>query len=665
MKLRCVWKYICYYKKMALAIFSGILLAAVLGIAGVNLLTSFHQMLEADAHGNYGYWTMKLNMNQLGIETLPELFEVEKYGKQQYSYSAKNSTEKGWYMDVLECDDNSMELLNVKMYDGTMPSNENEIALSSQYMIDGVYAYKACKPGDKITITTGMRANGKEQVFGSYKEGKEEFKTLEEKEYIVSGIIDDFSETDSMGLICNGYIYKKQIDNPAFIYLKIKENNWKEEIDDIAKKLGMERTTDVFDITNYDMELSANEEDYKAVLNGELLYYMDNNLVSNSNKTFVTAVWVFLVVSYIMVMIMIINIYSAALLKRRKEYAVFRMLGMEQKDLTQMAMLEGGIFWFFGWFVGAILSVGITKAMFVIIQKLRIREMENLEMHFSLKLVLLIGVFLLLVTEVSILSAVWMDARKSVQQGLTGNRKKVSKYISFTYFPVTIALGMQNALRAKARFVFNIISFTLSIFLVFAIYLVSTNMKVTKLIDGIDEATSEFYVYANDFPDIDDYLKKMPYVEEAWSYVTSSVEKETSETIVKSEFAEEYSQQYVNISGLSPEQYEMECPSIAEKISYEEWVKMESAILVDIHTNADGKAEYILNLPDSGCFQYKERNDELVQFEAGQFNYFTRIKKEDIEITENAKKYGGNGRVTSYWIVTESVILHADCRDLF
>ena len=151
-----------------------------------------------------------------------------------------------------------------------------------------------------------MRANGKEQVFGSYKEGKEEFKTLEEKEYIVSGIIDDFSETDSMGLICNGYIYKKQIDNPAFIYLKIKENNWKEEIDDIAKKLGMERTTDVFDITNYDMELSANEEDYKAVLNGELLYYMDNNLVSNSNKTFVTAVWVFLVVSYIMVMIMII-----------------------------------------------------------------------------------------------------------------------------------------------------------------------------------------------------------------------------------------------------------------------------------------------------------------------------------------------------------------------
>ena len=641
MKFRYVCKYIRYYKKMAMVILSGILLAAVLGIAGTSLLMAFHQMLEEDAHNNYGYWTMKLQMNKMEMEVLPQLSEVEKIGKQKYCYSAKYKNDEGCYMDILESDDACKELLNVKMHTGKMPSNENEIALSANYLVDGVIAYKVYKPGDKITITLGTRTKSDGNVFGVYKKGNEKYEVVQQKEYIISGIVDDLSETK--GEVCTGYTYKEEIPNPSVMYLKMTENEWNVKINNTLDQLQLNRKQDVFDITNFDDEMSLEEEDYKAVLNGELLYYMNNNLVSNNNKRFVSAVILFLIIAYCMVIIMIVNVYSAALLKRKKEYAVFRMLGMEQKDLTQMGLLEGVIFWIVGWIIGAVLSAGITKMMFVIIQKLRIREMQNLKMYFSPVLVVIIGILLLAAVELSILLAIWIDSKKSIHQRLTGSAKKSFKYRSFSYFPTTIALGIRNAVRVKSRLAFNLISYTLCIFLMFAMYLVSTNMKVTKLIDGIDEATSEFYIYASHFPDVDEYLEKMPYAKETWLYVTSSVEKETKETILKEEYLDTYAQDWVNIAGLSPKQYEIECPTIAEKMSYEEWVEMDAAILVDVHVKTDGTTEYILNLPDSGTFAYKAQNEGAVQYDAGEFKYFTRMKKEDVKITEASKNYGGNG----------------------
>lgn len=93
------------------------------------------------------------------------------------------------YMKLLAFDSGAMENTALKLLEGRMPQNENEVVISKHIRTNGRVAYKV---GDTLNLALGERkdSSGNQGFIGGYEPGEEEIEVTDHKTYKIVGLIE-------------------------------------------------------------------------------------------------------------------------------------------------------------------------------------------------------------------------------------------------------------------------------------------------------------------------------------------------------------------------------------------------------------------------------------------------------------------------------------------
>ena len=145
-------------KKRTIVTIIGVALSAALICAVAGMLMSFKKTLidtTIQSRGNYHIRFENVPNEELKYiennQNVKNYFYSSSLG---YSYLENSQNENKPYLYLLGLDDYAIENSGLKLINGRMPENENEIALSEHIMSNGRVEFKL---GDTITLNVGKR----------------------------------------------------------------------------------------------------------------------------------------------------------------------------------------------------------------------------------------------------------------------------------------------------------------------------------------------------------------------------------------------------------------------------------------------------------------------------------------------------------------------------
>ena len=620
-------------KKRTIVTIIGIILATSLLTAVITMVVSFRATMieyEKEDAGNYHYVfedvpyeDLKYFKNNTNIE---EIYCTEDIG---YTYLEGNNNDYKPYLHLLAFNEKALINSSVKLVEGRMPQNENEIVISEHIKDIAEVEYNI---GDTLSLDVSKRTDlsGEYELDQSnaYVEGEEKLESMYTKEYKVVGIIErpnyDIENPASPGYTIVTYLNDNNATQNLNIYVLLSEYGLKNQEEFVSQITGIDKNILTKLENNEQLDEKELEEynniKYSYSKNEGLLRY-ENFEVSDSTMSTVLSLAVVVIVIIIVTSIFCIrNSFAISITEKMRQYGMLASVGATPKQIKKNVLYEAMILALIAIPIGILCGLFADFILLKVIGTLLADALNNLKFIFSISWLSLVFVILLAIITIylSAISSARRASKISPIEAIRGNNdikinpKKIrSSKIVEKLFGIGGKIADKNLKRNKKKYRTTVISIVVS---------VSIFIAMSSFIDYAMNASSVYYnntsynLYVRDGVE-DSYkeIAKFSGIEEYSIVRLSNFYVDTNTIKGNEDFrtGDEYSQIPISIIALGDEEYRRYVNELG--LNYND--AKDKAILIDDYTqyvvDEENKGKYIMKR----VYTYEKGDTILGSFE--------------------------------------------------
>lgn len=620
-------------KKRTIVTIIGIILATSLLTAVITMVVSFRATMieyEKEDAGNYHYVfedvpyeDLKYFKNNTNIE---DIYCTEDIG---YTYLEGNNNDYKPYLHLLAFNEKALINSSVKLVEGRMPQNENEIVISEHIKDIAEVEYNI---GDTLSLDVSKRTDlsGEYELDQSnaYVEGEEKLESMYTKEYKVVGIIErpnyDIENPASPGYTIVTYLNDNNATQNLNIYVLLSEYGLKNQEEFVSQITGIDKNILTKLENNEQLDEKELEEynniKYSYSKNEGLLRY-ENFEVSDSTMSTVLSLAVVVIVIIIVTSIFCIrNSFAISITEKMRQYGMLASVGATPKQIKKNVLYEAMILALIAIPIGILCGLFADFILLKVIGTLLADALNNLKFIFSISWLSLVFVILLAIITIylSAISSARRASKVSPIEAIRGNNdikinpKKIrSSKIVEKLFGIGGKIADKNLKRNKKKYRTTVISIVVS---------VSIFIAMSSFIDYAMNASSVYYnntsynLYVRDGVE-DSYkeIAKFSGVEEYSIVRLSNFYVDTNTIKGNEDFrtGDESSQIPISIIALGDEEYRRYVKELG--LNYND--AKDKAILIDDYTqyvvDEENKGKYIMKR----VYTYEKGDTILGSFE--------------------------------------------------
>ena len=333
--------------KRTIATCIGIILSTALICAVAGVFSSFQQTLIEETKQSTGdYHAMFKNIPKDEQKYILENRNVESYCITQgigYSKLEGSVNEYKPYLYLMEFDETALNNFGLKLDEGRMPQNQNELVISQHIKDNGGVEYKI---GDKIILNIGKRMSDGEELnqnnpYNNLKEEQdagfveERLLVTEKREFTIVGIIER-SSNNIEDQSAPGYTVittLNEIKDNANIAVKFTNiNNTYEYVKDIAEDKNV--------ASSY-LDRWTAKYDYNV--NTELLRWSGVIRSNDTMAMFYTLAGIVIGIIIVSSVFVIRNSFAISITEKMKQYGMLSSIGATKKQIKKNVLFEGMI----------------------------------------------------------------------------------------------------------------------------------------------------------------------------------------------------------------------------------------------------------------------------------------------------------------------------------
>lgn len=464
-------RYLKQNKKRTIVTIIGIILSTAL-ICGIgNMVESFidYQIRETIADkGDYHAMFHNVKKDDLNIITnsagLSKSFVADSLG-----YSKLNNEKKN-LVEVKEYDKNTFESYQVKLKEGKLPKNNNEIVLS-----ESAIPLINKKVGDNITLDIGKRisADGK-NLEDPIVWDHETIVKKKTKDFKIVGIMKKPKNDIGNDVVSSiTYLDINSKSKNDILKVGILANNPKEiyEISEsIAKNLVLKE--EEVESNSLDEKNNDNSVHYKNLsFNEPLLRLKGASAYANIDKTVSIAIFIVIALVVICTIATVYNSFSISISERRKQFGILNSIGATKNQVMKLVFIEAIIVSLIGIPVGLIIGTFAIDLVLKLIQALfnnsQIGNM-NLRLVYNSYVIVVSAVIVLFTIFVSAVFPAIKSAKTSPLECIKNSsnlklgKVKNSKLIKLL-FKTEGVIAYKNLRRNKKKFRITLFSLIISV----------------------------------------------------------------------------------------------------------------------------------------------------------------------------------------------------------
>ena len=620
-------------KKRTIVTIIGIILATSLLTAVITMVVSFRATMieyEKEDAGNYHYVfedvpyeDLKYFKNNTNIE---DIYCTEDIG---YTYLEGNNNDYKPYLHLLAFNEKALINSSVKLVEGRMPQNENEIVISEHIKDIAEVEYNI---GDTLSLDVSKRTDlsGEYELDQSnaYVEGEEKLESMYTKEYKVVGIIErpnyDIENPASPGYTIVTYLNDNNATQNLNVYVLLSEYGLKNQEEFVSQITGIDKNILTKLENNEQLDEKELEEynniKYSYSKNEGLLRY-ENFEVSDSTMSTVLSLAVVVIVIIIVTSIFCIrNSFAISITEKMRQYGMLASVGATPKQIKKNVLYEAMILALIAIPIGILCGLFADFILLKVIGTLLADALNNLKFIFSISWLSLVFVILLAIITIylSAISSARRASKISPIEAIRGNNdikinpKKIrSSKIVEKLFGIGGKIADKNLKRNKKKYRTTVISIVVS---------VSIFIAMSSFIDYAMNASSVYYnntsynLYVRDGVE-DSYkeIAKFSGVEEYSIVRLSNFYVDTNTIKGNEDFrtGDESSQIPISIIALGDEEYRRYVKELG--LNYND--ARDKAILIDDYTqyvvDEENKGKYIMKR----VYTYEKGDTILGSFE--------------------------------------------------
>lgn len=620
-------------KKRTIVTIIGIILATSLLTAVITMVVSFRATMieyEKEDAGNYHYVfedvpyeDLKYFKNNTNIE---DIYCTEDIG---YTYLEGNNNDYKPYLHLLAFNEKALINSSVKLVEGRMPQNENEIVISEHIKDIAEVEYNI---GDTLSLDVSKRTDlsGEYELDQSnaYVEGEEKLESMYTKEYKVVGIIErpnyDIENPASPGYTIVTYLNDNNATQNLNIYVLLSEYGLKNQEEFVSQITGIDKNILTKLENNEQLDEKELEEynniKYSYSKNEGLLRY-ENFEVSDSTMSTVLSLAVVVIVIIIVTSIFCIrNSFAISITEKMRQYGMLASVGATPKQIKKNVLYEAMILALIAIPIGILCGLFADFILLKVIGTLLADALNNLKFIFSISWLSLVFVILLAIITIylSAISSARRASKISPIEAIRGNNdikinpKKIrSSKIVEKLFGIGGKIADKNLKRNKKKYRTTVISIVVS---------VSIFIAMSSFIDYAMNASSVYYnntsynLYVRDGVE-DSYkeIAKFSGIEEYSIVRLSNFYVDTNMIKGNEDFrtGDESSQIPISIIALGDEEYRRYVKELG--LNYND--AKDKAILIDDYTqyvvDEENKGKYIMKR----VYTYEKGDTILGSFE--------------------------------------------------
>ena len=438
-------------KKRTIVTIIGIILSTAL-MVGIGLLfSSFQDLMIRDTIGYSGKYEAKYNdVDLIKLNDIKNKNFTYFYEKPIGFSKTQSSNEYKPYMYITSVNREYFDEL--KLIEGDIPKNENEIVISNHVITNGGLDYKV---GDIVTFTYGSRNIDGNITLANSELVDGEFLTNEGTHtYKIVGIVDrsNFESYSASGYTAFTVDVNSDNGNVNLYVMFNKNKNIIKQSEELAKEL------------NYNGDINYNST--LLALYGESTY---GNVMSSMGGMMI----IMLSLVSIGCIIVIYNSFAISVMERKREFGLLSSIGATKKQIKKSvfyeALVVGVIGIVFG-ILGAYIGIG---TVILIINNL-ISDMLEYKLHLVTNLLFIIipVIFMIIVIGVSAFipsrRASKVSPIEAIRQNddIKINKKKIrTSKLVLKLFGIEGEIALKNIKRNKKKYRVTIVSLFISIVL--------------------------------------------------------------------------------------------------------------------------------------------------------------------------------------------------------
>lgn len=438
-------------KKRTIVTIIGIILSTAL-MVGIGLLfSSFQDLMIRDTIGYSGKYEAKYNdVNLIKLNDIKNKNFTYFYEKPIGFSKIESSNEYKPYMYITSVNREYFDEL--KLIEGDIPKNENEIVISNHVITNGGLDYKV---GDIVTFTYGSRNIDGNITLANSELVDGEFLTNEGTHtYKIVGIVDrsNFESYSASGYTAFTVDVNSDNGNVNLYVMFNKNKNIIKQSEELAKEL------------NYNGDINYNST--LLALYGESTY---GNVMSSMGGMMI----IMLSLVSIGCIIVIYNSFAISVMERKKEFGLLSSIGATKKQIKKSVFYEALVVGVIGIILG-ILGAYIGIGCVILIINNLISDMLEYKLYLVTNYLFIIipVIFMIIVIGVSAFipsrRASKVSPIEAIRQNddIKINKKKIrTSKLVLKLFGIEGEIALKNIKRNKKKYRVTIVSLFISIVL--------------------------------------------------------------------------------------------------------------------------------------------------------------------------------------------------------
>ncbi len=457
-------------KKRTLVTIIGIILSCALITGVVTLVNSFQNSLIDYVKKDYGdYHVIFKDVPKEEQKYITNNLNVEKYNvSKDLGYSKIDGLKNGYkpYLYLIGFTDDAFKNRGIKLEDGRLPENSDEIVISDHIEQNGGVTYNV---GDKINLDISKRTSD------GYELGQNNPYYIDEADD--SGkIITKINNEQLVSLFKKEYtivgkIYRPSFEEynaPGYTILTHMDDNITDK-SDIAVLI--KNPKKVYDFVDSIVGDSKNPK-YQYELNSDLLRFQgvtSNNAINNT----MMAVSAILVGIIMITSIMVIrNSFSISITERVKQLGILSSIGATSKQIRKNILYEGFILSLIAIPIGVISGIFAIGIVLTVVNNILKDYLDGINLNLSISLIsivisIIVALFTIFIS--TIIPAIKASKISPIESIRSSNDIKVSKKklkISKLYtklFGVEGEIALKNLKRSRKKYRTTVLSIFISI----------------------------------------------------------------------------------------------------------------------------------------------------------------------------------------------------------
>lgn len=438
-------------KKRTIVTIIGIILSTAL-MVGIGLLfSSFQDLMIRDTIGYSGKYEAKYNdVDLIKLNDIKDKDFTYFYEKPIGFSKIESSNEYKPYMYITSVNREYFDEL--KLIEGDIPKNENEIVISNHVITNGGLDYKV---GDIVTFTYGSRnIDGNITLANSELVDGEFLTNKGTHTYKIVGIVDrsNFESYSASGYTAFTVDVNSDNGNVNLYVMFNKNKNIIKQSEELAKEL------------NYNGDINYNST--LLALYGESTY---GNVMSSMGGMMI----IMLSLVSIGCIIVIYNSFAISVMERKKEFGLLSSIGATKRQLSHTVFFEAVVVGVIGIILG-ILGAYIGIGCVILIINNLISDMLEYKLHLVTNPLFIIipVIFMIIVIGVSAFipsrRASKVSPIEAIRQNddIKINKKKIrTSKLVLKLFGIEGEIALKNIKRNKKKYRVTIVSLFISIVL--------------------------------------------------------------------------------------------------------------------------------------------------------------------------------------------------------